>query len=589
MFRYPLDGNEILRKKRQLRRLLLEKDNLLPKRIALLSGSTIGEISGILELFLLDSGIKPLFHIGAFNRYYEDLVFSNPTLTEFAPEIIYIHISIHNIEEFPSPGDSPEVRAEIRAGEWDKLSRLLVAAQQYNCPVIINNFELPSIRIMGNRDAYDVNGRVRFITELNLMLADYAAGHDYIYINDINYLSGWFGLEQWADPGYYNAYKYAVAPEAIPLLCLSISSIIKALFGGNKKALMLDLDNTLWNGVIGDDGVEGILIGAETPKGMAHAEIQKYAKELRRVGILLGVISKNDEALAKEGFTHPSSILTEADFSVFLANWDEKRINLQQAADSLNIGTDSFVFVDDNPVERERILESELSVEVASFKSIERLPQTLSMSGYFEVVSLSDDDLKRAEMYSENRMRENAIKEFSDYSEYLKSLEMKAYLSGFSTERRERITQLINKTNQFNTTTRRYTAEEISVVAGDERYIKIAARLTDRFGDNGLVCVLIAELKDHKAIIDLFIMSCRVFGRDLEYILFDELIRQVTAKGVDTIEGIYIPTKKNTVIEKLFCQLGFTEVESLPESIRYEFSLNDSQARETDTIEVIYE
>ena len=589
MFRYPLDSSEILRKKRTLRRHLIEKENLIDKKIALLSGSTIGEISDILELFLLDFGIKPTFFEGGFNRYYEDLVFNNERMVEFAPDIIYIHIGIHNITEMPKVGNSRKDTNELLKKEYDRISHTLDSAKKYNCPVIVNNIEFPTVRELGNRDAYDTNGKIRFITKLNLMLADYADESEYVYINDINYLSGWFGLERWSDPGYYNAYKYAVSPEAIPLLCLSLSSIIKALFGKNKKALMLDLDNTLWGGTIGDDGVEGILLGEEAPKGRAYYSIQQYAKEMRGQGILLGVLSKNDEDIAKEGFTHPSSVLHEEDFSAFFANWNEKQHNAVEAAKLLNIATDSFVFVDDNPGERERMEQSGLDIEVVNFSLPERLPERLSMSGYFETVALSEDDLKRADMYRENSMRDNESRQFSDYTSFLKSLQMKVYLSGFTYERRERITQLINKTNQFNTTTRRYTAEEIAAIGENEDVIKITARLVDKFGDNGLVSILIASVNNNKAVIDLFVMSCRVFDRELEYVVFNELLKQASAKGVDEIEGIYIGTKKNVVIKDLYTKLGFLCTEEKEEETKYIFNLENNKCENVDLFEVIYE
>ncbi len=588
MFKYPLDSEMILARKRSLKKELLQKEGLTEKRVAILSGTTIGEVKNILELFLLDSGIKPVFFEGGYGRYYEELLFDDPSLREFAPDILYLHTGIHNIDNLPFAGEDKKTVEDRLSAEWKKIESVLISVMRYGCPVITNNFEYPSVRVMGNREAYDPAGKVRFITELNLRLSDYARDNDSVFIHDINYLSAWYGLERWADPSYYHSYKYGLAPDAIPLLCLSVSSIIKALFGKNKKALMLDLDNTLWGGVIGDDGVEGIRLGVESPEGMAYSDLQNYARELRRIGVLLGVLSKNEEQAARDGFSHPASTLSPDDFSIFYADWDNKPDNLRKAAESLNLGTDYFVFLDDNPAERELMDKAGLGVEVAAYTLPERVAEQLSMSGYFEVVSLSEDDRKRADMYRENQIRKTVEGQFSDYKEYLKSLGMRVYFSSFTSERQQRITQLANKTNQFNMTSKRYTQEEIAAVEEDKSRIKIAARLVDKFGDNGIVSELVARIEGDKAIIELFLMSCRVFNRDLEFAMIDELVRQGKEKGVRTIEGIYRKTKKNVVVEDLYPLLGFDMLLNQGEETRYQLDLSTYHTKNHD-IEVIHE
>ncbi|MCL2539028.1 MAG: HAD-IIIC family phosphatase [Oscillospiraceae bacterium] len=589
MFRYPLDGSDILRRRRALKRELLSQGDFISKRIALLSGSTIGEIKGVLELFLLDNGIKPVFFEGAYNRYSEELTFENPGLTEFSPDIIYIHSGVRNIDNMPVAGEDEATVRERLSAEWEKIEAVLIGAKAYGCPVITNNFEYPSVRILGNREAYDPSGKIRFVLNLNIKLADFARDNDYLLINDVNYLSGWFGLEKWADPSYYNAYKYALSPDAIPLLCLSLSSIIKSVFGKNKKALMLDLDDTLWGGTIGDDGVEGIKLGAESPEGMAFSDLQRYAKELRGVGILLGALSKNEESAAVSGFSHPSSVLSRDDFSVFFADWNQKPDNIATAAKELNMGSDFFVFADDNPFERDLMESAGLGVEVAAYTVAERLPETLSMSGYFEASVISEDDLSRAAMYREDVGRRAERTRFSSYDDYLKSLEMKAYISSFTTQRQQRITQLINKTNQFNPTTKRYTPEEISSIQDDPNYIKLAVRLEDKFGDNGIVSVLIARANDKKAVIELFIMSCRVFERGLEYAVFDELVRQSKALGISELEGVYLETKKNAAVKELYPSLGFDEIGAGEGGMRFLFKIADCGGNMNLIIEVVHE
>ena len=588
MFRYPIQ-QDMMQKKRALKRELLEKEGLIEKRIAILSGTTVGEIKNILELFLLDQGIRPVFFEGNYGRYYEEIVFDNPKLSGFKPDILFIHTGIHNIDNMPFAGEDKETAEARLSMEWEKVEGVLSSSVRYNCPVIINNFELPSVRIMGNREAYDPAGKVRFINRLNERIADYAENHEGMYINDINYLSSWYGLERWSDPGYYNSFKYGLNPEAIPLICLSVSSIIKALFGKNKKALLLDLDNTLWNGVIGDDGVEGIKLGIESPDGIAYTDLQRYAKELSGIGVLLGVVSKNQEDIAREGFSHPSSELSPEDFSVFYANWKEKSENLKEASELLNVGSDFFVFLDDNPVERELVENAGLGVEVADYTLPELLPQQLSMSGYFEVVALSEDDRKRTEMYRENAVREAAKSNYSDYGIYLQSLGMKGYFSDFSGGRQSRITQLANKTNQFNLTTRRYTQGEIAEVQQDDKYIKIAVRLTDKFGDNGIVTELIAGCDNERAEIEMFLMSCRVFKRDLELAVFDELVKQAKKFGIKYIDGLYIKTEKNEIVKNLYPSLGFVSCGSVNGGDVYRYEIPDDYQNKNQVIEVLYE
>ena len=588
MFRYPLNSQEIFLKKRALKKQLLQAEGLLQKRVALLSGTTIGEIKNILELFLLDFGIKPEFFEGEFGRYYEDIVFDNPALLSFSPEMIYIHTGIHNIDSLPAAGDDAETVKTKLSAEWNKIFRLLEGAKRFNCPVIINNFELPVLRVMGNREAYDVSGKIRFINSLNGRLADFAEESESFYLQDINYLSAWYGLERWGDPTYYYSYKYGLNPDAIPLLCLSVAAIMKAILGKNKKVLMTDLDNTLWGGVIGDDGIDGITLGLETPLGTAHSDLQKYMLELRHTGILLGVVSKNEPAAAESGLSHPSSILKKNDFSAFYANWEPKDQNLKHAAEALNIGSDFFVFVDDNPVEREFVEHAGLGIEVASFDSPEKVAINLSMSGYFEAVSLSADDRRRAEMYLENVSREAEESSYSDYSDYLRALDMRVFFSSFSKEKQQRIAQLINKTNQFNLTTRRYSSEEIASIENDPDKIKIVARLTDKFGDNGIVSILIAKKDGDNCIIELFIMSCRVFRRDLEFAMFDELIRHSQEMGISTITGYFFPTAKNAVVKDFYSSLGFQLIETFENKRRYKFAISDHN-RKNETIEVFYE
>lgn len=554
-----LSPSQIMQNKRSLRTKLLSGEGLLPKKIAVLSGSTIGEIKNICELFLLDEGILPEFWVGGFDRYYEDVVFENASLKEFAPDLIYLHISTVNIRQLPSPADAQPRVEELLSSFWGRIRQVLDKIySDYSCPVIVNNFEPLPYRLFGNSDVYRTSGRLHFIRKLNALLGEYAQQNEFCHINDIDYLSSVYGLKRWTDPKYWYLYKYALSPDAIPLLGQNLAFITKSVFGKNKKALALDLDNTLWGGVVGDDGAENILIGGETPAGMAYADFQRYLKSLSEMGILLTVCSKNDPQIAKTGFSAPGSVLKNEDFLEFVANWRDKASNIEEIARAINILPDSIVLADDNPAERELVSQALPQVEAPALSDPSGFIQTLDDAGFFEVTAFSSEDAKRGEYYKEDKLRAKAQTAYKDYTAYLKSLEMNAALSGFHNI--PRITQLINKTNQFNLTTLRMTEGEVQKASQDPNIISVSAQLDDKFGDNGIVSALLAEVKNASARIRLWVMSCRVFERSLEFAVFDELVRQCSSRRIRKIKGEYLPTAKNGYVKDLYARLGFVHI-----------------------------
>ena len=282
------------------------------------------------------------------------------------------------------------------------------------------------------------------------LLAALAQATPNLYLNDLCYLQAQHGMERFSDPTAWYAYKYAVSLECVPYLAQSVANIVKSLLGRNKKALALDLDNTLWGGVIGDDGPEGIVLGSESPAGMAYTEFQSYLKELSKLGVLLNVCSKNEEAVAKTGFDRPDSVLAPADFVSFKANWEPKHLNLAAMAAEINLLPESFVFVDDNPAEREIVRRELPAVTVPELTAPEGYIAAVDRAGYFEVTTLSADDRNRADMYKQNARRAQLEQSFGNYNDYLKSLEMRCEIGAFDAAHAERITQLVNKTNQFN-------------------------------------------------------------------------------------------------------------------------------------------
>ncbi len=561
---YPFDSEYILKKAKSLKRTLLSDGSTrIVKRIAVLGGSTTHDIIKILELFLLNYGIEPVFYESEYNMYWQDAMFGNEELDSFSPDMIYIHTTGRNISEFPDITDSREViDAKIESvfshftEMWEKLQ------EKFGCALIQNNFELPDHRLLGNMDGSDMHGRVCYINELNRKIAGYISERDNMYLCDINYLSAVYGLDKWSDPFYWHMYKYAVSMPAIPTLAFNIANIIKSVYGKNKKALALDLDNTLWGGIIGDDGVDNIVIGQETSMGQVYSEFQTYIKSLKSLGVLLTVDSKNEEENALAGLNRPDSVLKPDDFLAIKANWEPKSRNLTEMAEFINIGEDSFVFVDDNPAEREIIRQSNPGVAIPVMDKPEEYIRALDRGGYFEVTGLSADDMKRNEMYIANAVRKKAQSSFADYGEYLKSLEMEAEIAPFADLYMARIAQLTNKSNQFNLTTRRFSQSEIEAMAEDPAYITLYGKLTDKFGDNGVVTVVAGRTEGDILHIELWLMSCRVLKRDMEKAMMDSLMDACRDRNIREVRGYYYPTAKNGMVKDFYAVQGYELISS---------------------------
>lgn len=559
---YPFDSAYIMKKRRSIKRTLLADGSVrIKKKIAVLGGSTTSDIISVMELFLLNSGIEPTFYESEYAQYWQDAMFPSDELAEFAPDIVFIHTTNRNITAYPQITDSRETVSELLDAEFSRFKTMWDALfSRFHCPIIQNNFELPMFRLLGNKDSSDYRGRERFITRLNEKFYDFADNTPNFYINDINYISASYGLKEWSNPLYWNMYKYAMCFGAIPEFAFNTVNIIKSVFGKNKKALALDLDNTLWGGVVGDDGVENIQIGQETGVSQSYYEFQSYLKAQSKLGVMLTVCSKNDEENAIAGLNHPEGVLRPDDFIIIKANWENKDRNISETASQLNILPDSIVFVDDNPAERAIVRAQIAGVAVPEIDSVENYIQTLDRSGFFEVTTFSEDDLKRNEMYKANAERAAHQASFENYSDYLLSLEMDAAIDDFIPMYLQRITQLTNKSNQFNVTTKRYTAAEMESVYESGDYIRLYGKLVDKFGDNGVVSVVIGKKDGTTLNIDLWLMSCRVLKRDMEFAMLDTLVKKCREQGITTIKGYYYPTAKNKMVRDLFGTFGFDKV-----------------------------
>ncbi len=584
ILKYPLDYSTILKKKKSIKRELIRKNGLIKKRIAVVGGSTLTLVVDMLEIFLLENGIEPIFFVGEFNNYFEEILFSDE-LKNFSPDIIYAHTTIKNISSFPSfTSSADEVNSLIKL-ETDKINAISSRAlDAFGCPVIINNYELLPYRLLGNKDG--IIGNNAFIGKLNNTVNDIIKDSENLYLNDINYLSALHGLDSWHDNSFYYMYKYAASAESIVLIADNIAKIVKALFGKNKKAIAVDLDNTLWGGVIGDDGVENIKLSIENPTGYAHRDFALYLKKLTQLGIPLCIVSKNEMENALSGLSHPDSILTKDDFLYIHANWENKDINILDIAKKMNIASDSFVFLDDNPAERQIVSDNISDIAVPNLFEVENFIKAIDRGGYFETISLSADDISRNSMYKENLAREESENSFTDYSSYLQSLDMKATISPFDDISLDRITQLINKTNQFNTTNLRLTKEQVAKMQNDTSCKTLFARLSDKFGDNGIVSAIICNTNRNIATIDLWVMSCRVFKRELEYAILDKLIRELQQNGITEVFADYLKTSKNGYIKNLYSDLGFKLIENTPNKHSYKLEI-DSYDFKNSNIEVV--
>jgi len=558
---YPFDGDYILKKKKSIKKALLEENKtFINKKIAILGGSTTNDVKLILELFLLNYGIRPEFYESEYNQYWQDAMFPNEELSAFEPDIIYIHTTSRNITEYPSIFEDTETVESRLLRQYDHFEKMWERLSTvYQCPVIQNNFEYPGYRLMGNMEASDIHGKINFITRLNQKFYEYAQTHKNFFINDINYVSSCYGLDRWLDDFYWHMYKYAMAVSAIPDLAYNLARIIKSIYGKNKKALVLDLDNTLWGGVVGDDGVDNLALGQEVPMGQVYTEFQGYLKAHKDLGVLLNVNSKNDYENAIAGLNHPDGLLKPEDFIVIKANWENKDKNLVDMANELNIMPDSMVFVDDNPAERAIVESNVAGVAVPVMESPEKYIRTLDRAGYFEVTSLSADDAKRNEMYKENARRAQLQASYDNYEDYLKSLEMTGTIRGFEPVYMARIAQLTNKSNQFNLTTRRYSQADIEAFAADESYITLYGKLEDKFGDNGVVSVVIGRVDENILHIDLWLMSCRVLKRGMESAMMDMLVKRALERGITVIRGYYYPTAKNGMVKDFYDTMGFVK------------------------------
>jgi FkbH-like protein len=559
---YPYKSEDIIKQKRKIKKELLDaKKTFIDVKIALLAGSTINELKDILEIFLLNYGIKPEFYLSEYNKYYEDAVFDNPELENFNPDIVYIFTSARNIiHDFDLSTSAEKINAKLDT-EYNKYFSIWEnIKKKYKAVIIQNNFEYPSYRLLGNKDISDIHGLSNFLTRLNGKFYEYAEDNQSFFICDINYIASNYGLSRWHSDKLYALYKLPCDVMAFPDIAYNVSNIIKSIYGKNKKALAVDLDNTLWGGVISEDGEENVKVGPEIPEGEIYLDFQKYIKKLKSLGVLLNVVSKNDEEIAISGLKNTDGVLKPDDFIKIKANWEPKSDNIIKISKELKLGADAFAFIDDNPMERDIVKKNVSEIGVVNVSSPENYIRELDRSGFFEVTNVTKEDIDKTKQYKEMQEREDFKNSFLDYTEYLKSLDMKAEINAFEEKYYDRISQLSNKSNQFNLTTKRYTVEDIKNVSEDKNYITLYGKLIDKFGDNGIVSLVVGRIRGNELNLELFLMSCRVLKREMEYKMLDALVEKCRDIGVDKIKAKFIKTEKNSMVKNLLADFGFTKL-----------------------------
>jgi FkbH-like protein len=418
--------------------------------------------------------------------------------------------------------------------------------------------------LLGNNEHRLPGSRAGFVTRLNQTIRAMAEqeGVDILAVDE---RAARGGIGKWHDPALWHRSKQEVSPTAGPLYGDLVGRWLAAKQGRSFKCLVMDLDNTLWGGVIGDDGLEGIALGQGSPLGEAYTAFQDYARELSRRGVILAVCSKNDEANALEPFEkHPDMVLKRGDIASFVANWQNKADNIRAIARELNIGLDALCFIDDNPFERNLVRQELPMVAVPEVSDDPTgYPVALADGGYFEGLAVTEEDRERTSQYQGNKAREALKAAVTDLPSYLRSLEMQLIWKHFDKIGLQRIVQLINKSNQFNLTTRRYTEDDVVAVMADPDAFGLQLRLTDRFGDNGIIAIIVGRLLANKDLyVDTWLMSCRVLGRQVEPTTLNLIAQEALRLGAKRLIGEYIPTKKNGMVKDHYARLGFTVMEA---------------------------
>ena len=541
------------------------KQGLVPVHLLILSASTASHLAEALIAaairfgFLLQLTTAEYEEPEPWLQRHRDHLKGNP------PDFVLVASDSRMCRLTAPLGDEAAAARTVDAALAQVLRIAEVAGAATGKPVILQT-------LAGDPDAPQINmdlglpGSARHLAgEFNRRLAAQArqAGH---LLLDIDGIAGLVGQGAWSAGRYWYAAKYPFAAAMAPLYADHVMRIIAAQSGRSRRVLVLDLDNTLWGGIVGDDGIEGLALGTGTPLGESYAALQRMALAYKERGILLCVSSKNDEAIALDAFrNHPEMILKEDDIVAFRVNWDDKAANIKAIAGMIDLGLESFVFLDDNPAERKRVRDALPAVAVPELPDDpSEWISVFQAAGYFEQTSFSREDQQRAGMYKANAQRAAHFERIGNHDDYLRSLDMTLSIAPFDQPGRKRIAQLISKSNQFNLTTRRYSEAEVAALQASPEAVTVQARLADMFGDNGMISAVICLKNGRQWEVDTWIMSCRVLGRRVEEALLQHLVQQARAAGASELIGRYIPTARNGLVRDHFEKLGFARLGAEP-------------------------
>jgi FkbH-like protein len=554
---------------RELARLISEGGDatdgnpLSPARLTILSSSTADHLMPSIRIAGLRRGLLLECRTGEYGMFRQELL--DPSSSTVADsEFVLIALDAESILPQTKPADGEAAREAVEAA-MAELTELWRAARRRSGGMVIQQLIIDrQPALFGNLDATTAGAPSALVRACNAAIRA-AAPAERVLILDTEALALRYGVRRLFDATRWHQAKQEFAPPHAPLYGDHLARIIMAARGRSRKCLVLDLDNTLWGGVIGDDGLEGIRIGQGSPEGEAFAAFQSYVKRLAERGIVLAASSKNDPAIALEAFErHPDMVLKRDDIAVFEANWGDKPAALQRIARKLEFGLDALVFFDDNPAERAIVRDTLPDVAVPEVPAApEGFVDCLADSGWFEAAAFTGEDALRTRHYVADRQRRAALEKSTDLEAFLDSLGMEMEICRLDSVSLPRATQLINKTNQFNLTTRRTNEEEMAALAADPAAVVLTGRAKDKFGDNGLITVAVGRLGHDTGgrvlEIETWVMSCRVLGRRIEHAMRDALVEGARKSGAILLRGRYIPTPRNGLVKDHYAALGFVQ------------------------------
>lgn len=534
-------------------------------RLWLTGSSTLVQLTPLLRLAALRAGVLVVVGEGAYGQYRQDILDPASPLYQFDPDFVLTLVD-HEELAFPAYAETPDEfvasTADSMAALWD------IVSSRTRARLIASNIAIPLEEPFGHLAARLPGTRRSMLQSLNGRLAALASERG-IALLDADALSSEIGKRSWFDSRFWHLSKQAVSFDALPALARRLAALIAAELGLAKKCLVLDLDNTLWGGVVGEDGVAGIKIGPGDPRSEAYSAFQSYVKGLQAKGVVLAVCSKNDEAAAREPFeTRPEMILKLEDFATFVANWETKPENLSHIAKVLNIGMDSLVFVDDNPAEREIVRQFAPDVDVVPMPS-EPSDYVRALSDYlgFETVVFTKEDQQKTAQYRAKAEIARLESSATSIDDFHRSLQMRAVIAPFDDRHIARIVQLIGKTNQFNLTTPRLSEAEVRALMAAPGAAHFYLKLRDRFADHGLVSLIMGRPLGDALDIHLWLMSCRVIGRTVETQLLATMSEAALERGLKRLRGTFVPTAKNSMVSQVYPAMGFALEETLADGV----------------------